>query len=854
MSDIISSDIYNIAETILEIEKKFVTDSSEDILLLSSYGNMGLQFTKFFKNSVIMASEWGNENLLLKSKFDSTILEKAIEYQIKDINATPATMSIMIGFVESELLSAMTNDSLIISRNCLFEIGSYNFHFDHDLLIETLKISTNEYVYTARYIINEYSPNFTNTSNPYLPSPFRLTVNNDTFIFVKCDIVQTTINFSDTSIISNNILENKIVDFDYDDQLAGFEVLVTPSSGDAFYLTHVYEGMPVNDNLYCYYNYLDSNTIRIKFDTDSYNPSNGDMITIKTHTTNGSDGNFTYTIDVTNTLDDETDSIDYKGLSCLIKMIGDSVGGKDKKTTTELKAILPKEALARGIIATEADLDTYLNDLDSDNKLISKKKRHNQIERLYYTYFLAKDSNGNVVPTNTIDMKVYDIDFNTVNNKITIDANSRIVLNQISNYGYIQPNQKDSDNFVYSSPFTTIINKDLLSISYYLNVLNNSYTFNYDYINNNSSAQFVASKMKIIRNFLVDSKFRITLTMTQSSNAELSLITIDNNGKITASNIYPVLVMKSDSSTQNYYIYGNITSYDPSTYSYTVEFVFDSDNTMNEDNQVLIKDLYLGKGTTKSNIYMDMEVDMSIYVYTNLGNNYGSNTIVPTYYNDGYTLSNIYTTEDKVNLYYNYSDIIDTGVTIAKENNKIVYILKSIPMIRRSYIQDEDRCNYLIDAINYRKYYLEEALETIESGFGIDFKFYNTYGPAQTFYIGYDGSTSLDKINLSLIFLAKLKTGVDASILDTIKTTIQLAIEDLNDIAVSLHMVNLCNTIMDTYNSSLDFFDFEGINNYSALYKYIIKKNNSNIIDQIPEFLCMNLSDDITPDITINTI
>lgn len=848
MADIISSDIYQISEMVLDLEKKFMDTKTEDVLMVGMYGYMASQFTKTMKNSVRMASEWGNENLLLKAKFDSTILSKAIELQIKSINAQPSIMNIMIGFVEKELLESMTNNQLIVSKNCIFKIGTFDFHLEHDLLIQTEKLNTGEYIYTARYIINEYSPNFTKISNPYLPAPIRLLQDNDNFIYIDCELIQTSVKFLNTSIISNNILENKTVDFDFDEQLASFEVTVL-SNGETINLTPIYEGMPIENSLYCYYNYLDSDTIRIKFDQDSYNPFNGDNITIRVQSTKGNDGNFEYKLDTIITLDDETDSIDYNGLSCIIKT-SDSTNGTDKKSIEELKNILPRESLAKGVIATETDIDTFFNNLNEDNKLIFKKKRHNQQERLYYAYFLAKDVNDNVIPTNTIDVDVFEEDFVVSNNKIVIQPNSRIVYDRKTKIGLIKNIEEDTDEFVYSTPLSTVINKKLLYMSHYLNVLDNTYKFNFSYINNNSFIQFISTRMKVERNFLIDNKFRITMSLTQNTNVNASLITKDENGVIIDSKIKPIIVLSPDS-THNYYAYGEIVSYENNIYQ--VQFTLDTNNTLNDKNQILLKDLYLGTDVEKSDIYIDINTKMSVYMYADLGINYGSNKMVPNLF-DKYTLCNIYTTIEEVELFYNLSSIINTGVTVYKnEKDKIVYRIKGLPVVRKSYIQDINRCNSIVNSLYYRKVYIDEALEYIENGFEIDLKFYNTYGPSQIFNIGYDGLELLDSVNLSLQFIAKLKVGVELTIVELIKQDIKTYIEDINTISISIHMANLTSYIKEKYKTDLDFFDFTGINSYNALYKYIVKKN-TDLIDQVPEFLCLNLLNDSVPDISIKTI
>ena len=55
--------------------------------------------------------------------------------------------------------------------------------------------------------------------------------------------------------------------------------------------------------------------------------------------------------------------------------------------------------------------------------------------------------------------------------------------------------------------------------------------------------------------------------------------------------------------------------------------------------------------------------------------------------------------------------------------------------------------------------------------------------------------------------------------------------------------------LANTYNYNL----YNGINNYNALYKYL-QRIDSEKIDQIPEFLSINLDEDFNPDIEISLI
>ena len=90
---------------------------------------------------------------------------------------------------------------------------------------------------------------------------------------------------------------------------------------------------------------------------------------------------------------------------------GLSSGGKDKKSISDLKKIIPREASSRGAIINTTDLQNFFNSInDYECKLFFKKKRDNPFERLYYAYMLMR-KDGNVYPTNTISLRIKQDDF-----------------------------------------------------------------------------------------------------------------------------------------------------------------------------------------------------------------------------------------------------------------------------------------------------------------------------------------------------------------------------------------------------------------------------------------------------------
>jgi len=852
-------DIYDITDVVNNLQKKYNEDLSDETLSMSMYGWNTELFANSLQNSIVMAAEWGNEAFPIRSKFEKNILTNAVTYNVDDINAIPAQMDVMIGFVEKELEAQLVNDKFTLYSDCKFNIGGFEFHLDYDIIITKALSPQNEYVYAARYDIGRLNA-LSDIKNPYLQPPIKLTMHNSKWIFITCTIRQVQYEQRYSKIITNNILDHKTFDFEFEDQLAAFDVVVTEGNKTT-YLTPIFEGMPLEgEQLYCFYTFLNANTIRIKFDRNSYEPKLNCNMTIDLKTTKGSGGNFNYNLkrEIINSL--ESEKTNYRNLSVLIQPITVSRYGIDRKSIEDLKQIIPKEILSRGNITNNKDLENFFNTLDG-NRLMFYRRRDNQRERLFYAYLLVKDMYDNIIPTNTLNMVIKETEFNenknqryiiNPGNKIKlIDKNTAIIDNTIPTENIYNEEQK---GFIYSTPFICVVNKHPLSVSYYMNNINKDFYFKFGFINTNSSLQFISTSLNCSRNYIDTNNYKISLKATQNMNLDRDIVQLDQFGNIISCNIKPVLVIRTEK--YNYYVYGKVVSVDQDLYQYNIEFELETDNIINQDNQIKINNVYIGGSSSieKEYIYLNDSVDISVYMTVKFPDGvYGRDdldSIIPTGMEE-YTVCNRYDTIGKMDLFYNYSHIMKSTVKVigrTEEEKEYIFQIKGVPMVRYSYLSDVERCMSIIDYLQYRKVYIDSALEVLEDSFTVDLKFFNTYGPSKMFEIGHNDDI-LDKVNLSLTFKTKLKVGADKKTVDKLTASIKEYVENINDIR-SIHISNLITELTNTYKADIEFIEFLGANNYNALYQYI-KKVETEILDDVPEFVNINLKEDLKPDINI---
>lgn len=561
----LSTDIYDIASSVEEVKSQYI-DEDEDTLAIDIFGYLGSIETRKIQTSIMVASELSNELFAQRAKYKRNLISHAINLNIDDINAVPARIRFHLGLHHDDLVNNLDeNNSFIIDRECAFNVAGFEFHPSYDVVLRRsiVKNSSGEReVFTAQYIIDHEDPN-ANISNPYLAPPINIVKDHEMFVAVSIQFSQMSYNKEYTSIMTNSIIDNKMTTFTFSDQLAYFEVIVNNTD----YVTPIFEGSAVPDGVetFCYYTFMDDNTIRVKFDRSSYMPKLNDEIQINVYTTKGKSGNFKYKNGnmISGTI--ESDKYEYSNVEYILQPSTDSLYGEDQKSKEELRKLIPKEALMKGIVSTTDDLNNYFNMVNTEDILLkAQKKIDNQTERTFYTYFVMKDSDKNVVPTNTLDLYVdldelssqtikdgkrYVLPAGTVlsldrtknmlvvagsgtddenTNFITLadsdseevdDNNSYTVLD--SKYGDLN----DPNNFIYISPFTIIINKKPLYMQYLLTKINQNPVLDFKFINLNSPLSFISNTIQWYRNFYTNKyNYTLKIALSQNINEDMGVI------------------------------------------------------------------------------------------------------------------------------------------------------------------------------------------------------------------------------------------------------------------------------------------------------------------------------------------
>ena len=878
-SSSLTSDVYGINNYVNEIKKRFTPEVNEDTLMLGIFGYTGQVLSDMYQNTIVMASEFSNESIPTKAKFEKNIIAHALGLGITDINATPATLDVLLTFIEDDITNwsgardANGNDlpwTFTFDKDTPIYLGNYCFHVDYDIEIRKILLkhagAENKFAYTAKYIIDVENP-ISDITNPYLTSPVKMNVNGTNIIFTKCTLHQVSKSTIHKKILSDNSIAAKTTTFEFEGQLASFTIDVT-EGGVTTHLIPVYEGLSVDtkNKPYFYYTYMDSNTIRIKFDRNSYAPRINSDLQINIQTTEGEGGNFTFNPEVYPGFSFESEKYGYSNIGCEIRPVtGDSAYGANKKSIDDLKKLIPKEALSRGSITNLTDLENYFNAINTDNSVLYLyKKRDNALMRLYYTFIIIRDALNNIIPTNTIDIKVRADQLQTEDGiKLVFNKGNIIRLADGDSKGELYNIEDGIDEydgaFYYVIPYNFIINANPIYGMYYLSIIDAKKFLDFSYINEKCLYQYIATSISIYRGYIESpNTYEMIINMEQNieedSNDDTSIIEHDDNGQITNVNIRCIAVFYGgdDNTTPLRWTEAEFVKYDQSANIFSYKFKFTTDDYIDSENRIKInaEGMHDINATTQTAAYLNGNTKCIIHILSKQGEEYGLNnlqTLIPGL--EGYTLSNSYTVVDGVDFFYDYSDIISSVVTVERDaDDNEYFVIRDVPVVKYDYFSTEDKVMNFCKELVSRKTYINYASEILEDAFGMDFKFFNTYGPSKLFAIDIIGRL-IDRTNLSLTFKTKLNPSYSTNIINDIITDIKAYIEDINNIS-SIHMPNLVTEITTKYREYLVYFEFIDMNGQGPNAQHLYAQPMPSELT-IPEFININTLEDGTPDITI---
>lgn len=861
----------------------------------------------FNENSILY-----NELFFKRAILPQSIYSYASHYNLTQLHATPAIMNFAIGISEQTVLNkAITDDSnnsyfIIDSDSQIIVEGKIPFSFDYDIQINIRELN-NQKTYTAKYVTNRDGSELnnplskvTNKTNPFIKIS-KIKINSEYYLFLYITCHQYEKITTNKTIYSDDKVEYFTFDVTYDyneGQMADFNVYYKePKATNFIQIDKRIIDSAATDTPFCYYQNTDYNDVNIRFSTVPryFRPVFNSELKFTFFNTLGAEGNFTYSgDDVVISL--QSEKYDYRDVIMVAQSTSNSSGGLNRKTYEEIKDMVAEKASTCNILSTDVDLNSHFNVLDNCSKVYFTKKRDDILDRRFGAFTLMRDGKDNIVPSNTVDIQASEYDFDvqdTGSRRFIIRCGKPIAYmgnNRVTSF--ISESERiarnDNNDYVYTTPFTIVVNKQPFFIEYYLPSINKNYIPSYTEVNNKVFTNFIINKIHIYRNALSTisddaSRYDITFDIIPNiDDIKLNFYdALDADEFYNNNNSYKKTEANLDKEKERrvmvvgvlYDEYDNVTHYfncnmcgmntTDKIYSFTASLYTNDFITLYSGlnmtggleiiNKKETTGMYINGTNVKMGILVFMEdydsngnlitpISSDIYhtILTSLGDTTFNNL-------NRFSLANLFRIDEDIDLINNLNRLMYSTVEYLDADNTFnnkQYLLKEIPVIKYDYLYTQEYCEEFLRQflIDYETIFND--LGKLSNAYNISLKLYNTYGKSYYFYINESEEDTLDKTNVSIHLRIRLNPNRinDTNLREKIRVFIKDYIDSVNR-GINLYVSNLIKELENNF-EEIQYINFKNINNYKTEVQSIEKNFpggdvvSKNLLKEfVPEYL-----------------
>lgn len=811
---------------------------------------------------------------------------------IGELFASPSQVQILLLIKEKDIIEKGTKDSsminFILDRQIVVDVDGIPFSPDYNITI-TAKPYRGDHVFTAQYDMT-YINSISTESIPYLKT-IRIPVNNESYLGImvpKAHQVSTKI--QDEVIIDNDVINNTTISVEFNDQLAGFDILYK-APNDKAYTTltkKVYGGTPLKTP-FCFYKLKGDGGYQITFTMmDGYfQPEFNADIRIITYTTIGEGGNFSEYKGSNITAAPFSSEYDYNNNVIIMAMPqGSSVNGQSAISMEDLRSVIVSKWATSGAYNNENDLQLYIENhaKRNDTNVFFVKKRDDLIERLFSAFSLFKNVLGDYYPSNTLYLKLFEEDFDR-----SFAQDGRSIINAGATFKYDGDSKttvvrvKDAPvggklghgEFSFTNPFVLSVQKAPTIVGYYLNSVNSKISLDYTHVNINSYYQFISNTISIKRDSLRgENSYKLSGTFVPATPLPPELTTVpEGSPEGTLPAVFDkmkILVSINDNGTDTCYREMTIVNFDEVSGILTVECLLDTDDTITQDEKIKLTNvLDVDDNSDISKMVPMIDCVLNFYTlfkYDEAHEHDKSIFKIQGY--DEYTLTNRYSTTSEpidfmvpMNIirskckYMPFTKDDGEGGTI----DSYYYLVDLVPLLKFDAISSDERFEEFISSLHTLYSNLYAILDNITTNYNIDLNFYNTYGRSSNFVVGVN-EEPLDRVNMSIEFKVTPRLGVIVDdLIPKLKAFIKEYIENANNLVDSsiankgynaIYISNLMRMIENQFADEVDHHQFVRINEYDSSIQVVENKtvDMSTLTQEerrsyVPEYLTIDLND-----------
>lgn len=801
------------------------------------------------------------------AQMPETLYSNAAMLNIENLFAQPSELVTVLFVNENDIITKgkpkIDKYEFVLDADLIMDVEGKQFMMDYDVII-TAKPYGTDHIFTAQYDFS-FKNALSSLANPYIKTK-RVRLNNTNYLGIIVTMHQVNRYKQTEYIINNDKINLPSITFDYVDQLANFEVFYkAPDALEYTQLKKKLVNSPPLKEPFCFYRIKDENTVELSFTIrDNYfQPEFNSELLIHTYTTNGAKGNFPVYQGNNVTVTPKSNEYDYNnGIVVYAVPQTASQYGQDSLSLDGLRAAIVEKSSTSGAYNIENDLQLYFSNYKykDNNEVLFVKKRDDALERLFSAFALFKDKENDFYQTNTLNVDFYQPDFDLEyeqTNKFVLKAGRLFKYNSdATDLARVIPDislkddlSKINEPFLYTNPFLITVAKNPSIVGFYLNSVDDKIPLEYKFVNNESLVQFMCNNVTIKRNALLGEDDYV-VEITVSPTTDLVTPIVDANG-VDTGNLKIILAVE-DGTSDSCFINFKFASYDAALKSYTFRATLTTDDYMTFGQKMRVYDVRnMVDGEKEVKLIPMSNTILNIYTlfkYPNLQMPHPYD-FLPEFAD--HTLTNIYTTSDIKANFITPMDIMRSRVKYKPLPNDDYYMsVTFLPLVEASSMKNFTQYSYFMTLLYQQYSYLLGAIDKITNNYGIDLKFYNTFGRSKNFVVGEDG-TKLDHVNIKIHFKVAPNIGViEDDLIRDLKIFIKNYVEGINNKGYNaIYISNLIQSIENSFDD-VKYLKFVNINNYDSSVQVIENRGlNINLLtkeermDYVPEYLTLGLDD-----------
>lgn len=408
-----------------EMVPKYFEDIDVNLRSISMVGFTTEMITNTCEDAFNTGSVLFRESFVNRAQTDESIYSHAAIFQLDDVFSHAASCSFLLVMEEESIIKNMERDPekdnknifyFYIDKNTTIYVEDVPYTLDYDVVMTIVrKVSEtgDDYIFTARYIMEEYENSLSDVSDPYV----KIRRSKDGFLALQLQTHQCIRDERDEMIITNSEINYPVFDFSYNGKLAGFDVLYKdPLSNEYVQMqTFIVHSQPIKSP-FCYYQIMEEGTLRITFNTkDTYFvPEFNSNLKIILYMTEGKAGNFDiYEGNNIVTIPNSEKWAYANSYIVASKPIGASKNGADESDPETLQALATEGYRTANALTTDNDLSEYFNNYKyryADTDILFIKKRDDIFERVFSAFIILRNG-SEVYKTNTLNLlcNLYDL-------------------------------------------------------------------------------------------------------------------------------------------------------------------------------------------------------------------------------------------------------------------------------------------------------------------------------------------------------------------------------------------------------------------------------------------------------------